>query len=107
MDRFTGLPVKALRMSIQSAHEGGKAVSLKHLPTFPTKQHTWHSFLLRDAVDSRAKMKQSRFVPATFRIVALCTVVIVTTTNLLNNGLNVLETVEDGYVIFAWNMEQI
>ena len=40
-------------------------------------------------------MKQSGFVPATFRIVALCTGVIVTTTNLLNSGLNALETVED------------
>ena len=50
---------------------------------------------VRRGVDSRAIMKQSGFVPATFRIVALCTGVIVTTTNLLNSGLNALETVED------------
>jgi len=46
VDRPIGLPVKALRMSIKSAHEGGKVVSLKHLPTLPTKQNTWHSLLL-------------------------------------------------------------
>ena len=50
--------------------------------------------------------KGSGFVPATVRLVALCTGIIVTT-SLLNNGLNVFETVEDGYMIFAWNMEQI
>ena len=44
--RPLGLPVKALRISIQSAHEGGKVVSLKHRPTLPPRQNIWHSFLL-------------------------------------------------------------
>jgi hypothetical protein len=44
--RPLGFPVKALRIYIQSEHEGGKVVSFKHRPTLPPRQNTWHSFLL-------------------------------------------------------------
>jgi hypothetical protein len=34
------------RISRQSAHKGGKAVSPKHRPPLATRRYPWHSFLL-------------------------------------------------------------
>ena len=34
------------QISRQSAHEGGKVVSLTHRPAFALRKHSWYSFLL-------------------------------------------------------------
>jgi hypothetical protein len=94
-------------MSIQSAHVGDNVVSIDTTSDLTPK--TTHLVLISVGgwVDSRTIAKESVFVPSNFRPVVLCTGITVTTTNLSSKGLNVLETAEDGYVIFAWNMEQI
>jgi len=40
--------VKAPRISRQSAHEVGKAVSLTHRPPLLPRRYHWYSFLLED-----------------------------------------------------------
>jgi len=39
--------VEAPRISIQSAHEGGKVVSPKHRLPLPRRRYPWYSFLLQ------------------------------------------------------------
>ena len=47
LDRSLGLQeVEAPRISIQSAHEGGKVVSPTHRPPLPPRRYSWCSFLL-------------------------------------------------------------
>lgn len=41
------------------------------------------------------------------KITAVCVMVTITMTKLVNSGLNVLETVEDGCMKFVWKMEQV
>ena len=47
LDRPLGLlEFEAPRISIQSAHEGGKVVSPTHRPPLPPKRYSWYSFHL-------------------------------------------------------------
>jgi len=47
LDRPLGLQkVEAPRISRQSTHEGGEAVSLTHQPPLPPGRYPWYSFLL-------------------------------------------------------------
>jgi hypothetical protein len=41
------------------------------------------------------------------KITAVCEMVIITMTKLVNGGLNILQPVEKGSMKFAWQMEQI
>ena len=72
------------QISRQSAHEGGKVVSLKHRPPLTPRKYSWYSFLLRVWVNPRAivlseglcqwkiPVTPSGIEPATFRFVAQC-----------------------------------
>jgi hypothetical protein len=46
--------VEASRISGQSAHEGGRAVSPTLRSPLSPRRYPWHSFLLRGCVDPRA-----------------------------------------------------
>ena len=76
--------VEASRISGQSAHDGGKAVSPTLRSSLSPGRYPWYSFLLRDCVDPRTivrpaglsqrriRMIPSGTEPATFRPVARC-----------------------------------